>query len=68
RSEDAITVYDELIQRFGTSDVAEIQEQVAKALLNKGVTLGQLDRSEDAITVYDELIQRFGTSDVAEIQ
>uniref|UniRef100_UPI003D1B9070 tetratricopeptide repeat protein n=1 Tax=Aeromonas veronii TaxID=654 RepID=UPI003D1B9070 len=63
RSEDEITVYDELIQRFGNSDTPALQEQVANGLRNKGVTLSQLGRSEDAITVYDELIQRFGTSD-----
>ncbi|MFM5484455.1 tetratricopeptide repeat protein [Aeromonas veronii] len=66
--EQAIKLYDELIQHFGTSNVAEVQEQVAKALLSKGVRLSQLDRSEDEIAVYDELIQRFGTSDVAEVQ
>ncbi|MFB2795565.1 tetratricopeptide repeat protein, partial [Aeromonas veronii] len=63
-----INVYDELIQLFGTSDAPALQEQVAKALCNKGVTLGQLGRSEDAITVYDELIQRFGTSDAPALQ
>ena len=66
--EQEITVYDELIQRFGTSNVPALQEQVAKALVNKGVTLGQLDRLEDEITVYDELIQRFGTGDVPAVQ
>ncbi|MNF62495.1 NAD-dependent protein deacetylase [compost metagenome] len=63
-----INVYDELIQRFDTSDVPALQEQVAKALYNKGVRLGQSGRSEDAITVYDELIQRFGTSDAPALQ
>ncbi len=66
--EQKIRMYDELIQRFGTNDVAEVQKQTASALLNKGFTLGQLDRSEDAITVYDELIQRFGASDVPALQ
>ncbi|WP_323903724.1 SIR2 family protein, partial [Aeromonas hydrophila] len=56
-----INVYDELIQRFGTSDAPALQEQVAKALCNKGVRLSTLGRSEDAITVYDELLQRFYT-------
>ncbi|MFQ2088259.1 hypothetical protein ACK34E_06830, partial [Aeromonas veronii] len=45
-----------------------LQEQVAKALCYKGVTLGQLGRSEDEITVYDELIQRFGNSDAPALQ
>ncbi|ENC6397965.1 hypothetical protein ABKX72_003790, partial [Aeromonas veronii] len=63
-----INVYDELIQRFGTSDAPALQEQVAKALCNKGVRLSQLGRSEDEITVYDELLQHFGTSDAPALQ
>jgi tetratricopeptide (TPR) repeat protein len=33
---------------------------VAKALVNKGYRLGQLDRSEEEIAVYDEVVRRFG--------
>ncbi|MBQ4673969.1 tetratricopeptide repeat protein [Aeromonas dhakensis] len=66
--EQEIEMYDALIERFGTNDVVEVQKQMATALLNKGIALGQLDRSEDGITVYDELIQRFGTSDVPALQ
>ena len=36
-----------------------IKEQIVKALVNKGVTLGQLDKSEEAIKVYDELFHTF---------
>jgi hypothetical protein len=36
-----------------------VREQVAKALFNKGVRLGALDRSKDAIDVYDDLVARF---------
>ncbi len=36
-----------------------VQMQVAKALVNKGITLGALNRSEDAIGVYDEVVRRF---------
>ncbi|ULH03899.1 tetratricopeptide repeat protein [Aeromonas caviae] len=69
--EQELTVYDKLIERFGTSDIPELpelQEQVANALFNKGVTLGQLDRIEDEITVYEELIQHFNKSDMIEVQ
>ncbi len=68
RLEDEITQYDELIQRFGTSDEAAVQKLVVQALLNKGIMLDQLGRPEDAITAYDELIQHFGSSDVLAIQ
>jgi len=36
---------------------------VAKALFNKGVTLGELDRPEEADGVYDEVVARFGDAD-----
>ena len=35
-------------------------EQVAASLVNKGVTLGRLERPEDAIAAYDEVVSRFG--------
>jgi tetratricopeptide (TPR) repeat protein len=37
-----------------------LREQVAKALLYKGLTLEKLDRREEAIAVYDDLLARFG--------
>jgi hypothetical protein len=33
---------------------------VARALVSKGVVLGQLKRHEEEITVYDEVVRRFG--------
>jgi TolA-binding protein len=44
----------------GRSSEPALREQVAGALYNKGVTLGQLDRSEEAIAVYDQVVTRFG--------
>jgi hypothetical protein len=29
-------------------------------MLNKGATLGELDRSEEALAAYDEVVSRFG--------
>ncbi|HHQ4453934.1 tetratricopeptide repeat protein [Aeromonas hydrophila] len=66
--EQGLTVYDKLVERFGTSDVPLVQEQVVKAILNKGVTLGQLNHLEDEIKAYDDLIQRVGTSDIPKLQ
>ena len=60
--------YDEVVQRFGDSDVPELQEQVAKSLFNKGVTRGQLGETDAEIALYDEVVQRFGDSDVPELQ
>ncbi len=44
-------------------DEIALAEQVAKALLGKGVSLGALGRSEEAIAVYDELEARYGERD-----
>jgi tetratricopeptide (TPR) repeat protein len=62
RLEEAIAVYDILVERFGTIAEPILQEQVAKALCNKGITLSDLNLLEDAITAYDTLIERFSKS------
>ena len=61
-AEEAIAAYDDLLARFGAATELPLREQVAKALFNKGVTLGALGRSEDAIAVYDDLLARFGAA------
>jgi hypothetical protein len=33
---------------------------VGRALVSKGIALGQLDRSAEAITAYDGVVTRFG--------
>ena len=45
-----------------------LQFAVAKALYNKGFTLGALDRGAEAVAVYDDLIARFGDTDVVALQ
>jgi tetratricopeptide (TPR) repeat protein len=58
--EEAIAAYDALIERFGGADELELLKQVAAALFNKGVQIGELDRSEEAIEIYDDLLARYG--------
>ncbi len=60
KSDEAITVYDALDQRFGNDTAPAVREQVVKGLVNKGVRLGALGKFDEAITVYDALDQRFG--------
>ena len=66
--EQALSVYDQLIQRFGSSQTPELQEQVAKALFNKGIALKQLEGPEQALKVYDQLIQHFENNSTPAIQ
>ncbi|MCK4782522.1 MAG: hypothetical protein KAV87_02145, partial [Desulfobacteraceae bacterium] len=65
--EAALAAYDEVVKRFSDSDRVELLEPVAKAMVNKGVTLGALQRSEDEIAAYDEVVKRFSDSDRAEL-
>ena len=39
-----------------------LREYLTKALLNKGITLGQLGRSEEEIAVYEEIARRFANA------
>ena len=66
--EAAIATYDEVVERFGASDVPAIQEEVVKALLNRGVAQGQSGELEAAIVTFDEVVERFGASDVPAVQ
>jgi DNA-binding MarR family transcriptional regulator len=65
--DEAIGAYNEIVLRFGESERPELLESVARALVNKGVTLGQLNRSEEEIAVYDEVVNRFGESERPEL-
>jgi hypothetical protein len=62
-----VGTYDEVVARFGEDRAPALREQVATALVNKGVTLGQLGRSEEAVGADDEVVARFGSdSNLAE--
>ncbi len=58
RREEAIAIYDDVVARFGTPTEVNLREQVAKALVNKGVALGALNRIEEEIVIYDEVWSR----------
>jgi len=60
RGEEAIAVYDEVVQQCG--DDPMLREQAAAAMVNKGIALTKLRRERDAIAVYDEVVARFDGS------
>ena len=60
RAQDAIVVFDEVVQRYGDDPAPGLREVVAGVLFGKGVRLSQLGRSQDATDVYDELVRRYG--------
>ena len=63
RFSEALALLEEVVQRFGASQEPADREQAAIALVNKGVTLGELHLPEEALAAWDEVVQRFGESD-----
>ncbi len=63
RGDEEITIYDDVVARFGTATEPPLREQVAKALVYKGITFGQLGRGEDAIKIYDDVVARFSSAE-----
>ena len=64
----AIAACDDLIARFGASEATELQVQVIRALINKGVVH---DRGRDHLAAIDSFriaVERFRTSDVTALQ
>jgi tetratricopeptide (TPR) repeat protein len=58
-SELQIQIYREIDESFGKLGDADVAEQVAVALFNKGVALGQADRVEESLAAFDEVARRF---------
>jgi tetratricopeptide (TPR) repeat protein len=54
--------------RFLNSRDPLLQSKVARALANKGITLGQLGRSEEEIAAYDDVVSRFGTASESKVR
>ena len=53
---------DEPVRRFGESDGPNPRLPVAEALLNRGVSLRQMNQPNAALDAYDELVRQFGES------
>ena len=58
-----INQLDALLSRFGNNDDPALRKTIARALLNKGVTLGRLKENEEAIAAFEELIGSFSEAD-----
>ena len=61
RLEEAVSVFDDVIRRFGDSREPALWEPVCAALADKAGALGGLHRPADALAVSDQLLDRFGT-------
>jgi len=59
---DAIRLYDAILDRFGEATDLTLQEWVAKSLINKSAILDKLGRHQEGLLVDEEVIRRFGDS------
>ena len=62
--EDALAAFDEVVHRFGDSEMPVVLGLVAGSLVSKGFILGRLNRPEDALVTFDEVVHRFGDSEL----
>jgi tetratricopeptide (TPR) repeat protein len=60
RLDEALNVYDTLIERLETAAAPERQWHLILAVSNKVEVLAMLGRSQEAVAVHQELVQRFG--------
>lgn len=67
-AEEQVKIYEKLIDKFKESNELDIQEQVAKALMNKAIVLEKLGQIESAVDVCNELIARFRDSNEFTLQ
>ena len=63
-STEALATFDDMVARFGASAESNLQQMVAIALLNKGMTLRLQRRNPtEALAAFEAVPARFGTSD-----
>ncbi|HOY71278.1 MAG TPA: tetratricopeptide repeat protein [Methylotenera sp.] len=64
----AIAILEKVILQHGKSADPNLQEEVAKAMLEKGYALDGLKLSDKALQTYNTLIERYGASNNIEVQ
>ena len=62
RLEEALTAFDEVVQKFGESEARADLNAVSGALVDKGMALGRLNRHTEALETWNEVARRFGNS------
>ena len=62
-AQETVAACDEVVRRFGDSEILTVLMWVAKALANKGAALQALNRQQDALEACDEVVRRFGESE-----
>ena len=68
RLEDALKVYDEVIDRYGEAEEPILRKHAAAAMANKVDLFRTMDRAVDASATYNELISRYGDDPEGEVR
>jgi tetratricopeptide (TPR) repeat protein len=67
--EQSVEKTSKLLERYSDSKESEVQMLCAKAMVSKGVTLGEkLNKPEEEVATYNELLNRYGDSTEPEVQ
>lgn len=64
----AVSTYDEVAERYGTSTDLIEQSWAGLALIKKGITLWQQGDKDLAVSTYEEIAERFGTMEFQKLQ
>ena len=65
--ERALAILEELLKRYDKTSTPALQIGFARALVNKGATLGALNKQEEELVTYDEVLHRFGHSEAPDL-
>ena len=64
----ALNTLDEFLQEFGDQKASTVPDLVARALLNKGITLTGLNHFQEAIIAYDTAVETFASTDSPQLR
>ena len=67
RLQEALSVFDDVIDLYGEGSPRHFPELTAKALVRKGDVLHALGRAEEALTTCEEVIRRYADNEAPEI-
>ena len=60
RLDEALSIFDEVISRYGESTMPNLSDLAAKALVRKGEIFWALNRAEEALETCEEVVRRYG--------
>ena len=68
RTNDALSAYEEIADRFANDHTLAVQALVARALLNRGLLLGRRARPQDQLDACEDFLARFGKAEPPELR